>query len=54
MRASFQGQNIIALGNGIARLQTPPLVMDSPKKPKESGKESKPASPKSHPKPPTG
>jgi len=35
MRASFQGQNIIALGNGIARLQTPPLVIDTPEKPKK-------------------
>ena len=32
MRASFQGPNVIALGNGIARLQTPPLVMDTPRK----------------------
>jgi len=35
MRASFQGQNVIALGNGIARLQTPPLVVDSPEKPEK-------------------
>ncbi len=32
MRASFHGQNIIALGNGIARLQIP-LVMDVPEQP---------------------
>ena len=30
MRASFHGQNIFALGNGFARLQTPPLLMDEP------------------------
>jgi hypothetical protein len=34
MRACFQGQNVIALGNGIARLQTPPLVIDTPQQPK--------------------
>ena|SRR5438105_2560311 len=30
MRACFLGQNICALGFGVATLQTPPLVMDSP------------------------
>jgi hypothetical protein len=28
MRACFLGQNILALGFGVATLQTPPLVMD--------------------------
>jgi hypothetical protein len=30
MRACFLGQNICALGFGVATLQTPPLVMDLP------------------------
>jgi hypothetical protein len=30
MRACFLGQNICSLGFGIATLQTPPLVMDTP------------------------
>ena len=30
MRACFLGQNICALGFGVATLQTPPLVMDEP------------------------
>jgi hypothetical protein len=30
MRACFLGQNICALGYGIATLQAPPLVMDEP------------------------
>jgi hypothetical protein len=30
MRACFLGQNICALGNGIAMLQIPPLVADHP------------------------
>ena len=30
MRACFLGQNIRALGYGVATLQTPPLVMDVP------------------------
>jgi hypothetical protein len=30
MRACFLGQNICALGFGVATLQTPPLVMDVP------------------------
>ena len=30
MRACFLGQNICSLGFGIATLQAPPLVMDSP------------------------
>jgi hypothetical protein len=50
MRASFQGQNIIALGYGIARLQSPPLTMEPPKKPQKPG--AKPESPKVRPKPP--
>lgn len=33
MRASFQGQGVIMLGNGIARLHSPRLVMDEPVKP---------------------
>jgi hypothetical protein len=32
MRASFQGQTILVLGNGFARLQVPPLVMDPAEK----------------------
>ena len=47
MRASFQGQNIIALGNGIARLQTPPLVTETPEKPKKP--DQKPPKPEPHP-----
>jgi hypothetical protein len=31
MRACFLGQNICALGNGIAVLQSPPLVIEDPK-----------------------
>jgi hypothetical protein len=31
MRACFLGQNIFALGYGIAVLQSPPLVIDEPK-----------------------
>jgi hypothetical protein len=27
MRACFLGQNITALGNGVAKLQTPPLAV---------------------------
>jgi hypothetical protein len=30
MRACFLGQNICALGFGVATLQTPPLVTDVP------------------------
>lgn len=30
MRASFQGQGVFVLGNGIARLHSPRLVMDEP------------------------
>jgi hypothetical protein len=30
MRACFLGQNICALGYGVATLQAPPLVMDTP------------------------
>jgi hypothetical protein len=30
MRACFLGQNICALGFGVATLRTPPLVMDQP------------------------
>ena len=30
MRACFLGQNICALGFGVATLQVPPLVMDEP------------------------
>lgn len=30
MRACFLGQNICALGFGVATLQTPPRVMDEP------------------------
>ena len=30
MRACFLGQNICALGYGVATLQAPPLVMDEP------------------------
>ena len=30
MRACFLGQNICALGYGVATLQAPPLVMDVP------------------------
>jgi hypothetical protein len=50
MRASFQGQNIAALGNGIARLQLPPLVADSPKEPQKSTASA--TNPKSQPKTP--
>jgi hypothetical protein len=32
MRACFLGQNICALGYGVATLQAPPLVMDEPVK----------------------
>jgi hypothetical protein len=32
MRASFQGQTILILGNGFAKLQVPPLVTDAPEK----------------------
>lgn len=32
MRACFLGQNICALGYGVATLQVPPLVMDEPVK----------------------
>jgi hypothetical protein len=35
VRASFQGQNIIVLGNGIAKLQTLPLVIDTPENPQK-------------------
>jgi hypothetical protein len=52
MRASFQGHNVIMLGNGIARLQASPLVMDLPKKSQKYRVEPKPAKPKSRPKPP--
>ena len=31
MRACFLGQNIFVLGNGIAVLQSPPLVIEDPK-----------------------
>jgi hypothetical protein len=51
MRASFHGQNILALGHGIARLQTPHVVPDTPEKPKAPD----PEPPKPHtaePKPP--
>jgi hypothetical protein len=30
MRACFLGQNICALGFGVATLQAPPLVLDEP------------------------
>jgi len=30
MRACFLGENVCALGFGVATLQTPPLVMDEP------------------------
>ena len=30
MRACFLGQNVFALGFGVAALQAPPLVMDKP------------------------
>jgi hypothetical protein len=30
MRACFLGQSICALGYGVATLQSPPLVMDTP------------------------
>jgi hypothetical protein len=30
MRACFLGQNICALGFGVATLQTPPLLIDEP------------------------
>jgi len=30
MRACFLGQNVCALGYGVATLQAPPLVMDVP------------------------
>ena len=30
MRACFMGQNVFALGFGVATLQSPPLVMDKP------------------------
>ena len=53
MRACFMGQNISALGNGIAILQTPPLppepvndagapqpAMPAPKEPRDTQKDS--------------
>jgi hypothetical protein len=30
MRACFLGQNVFALGFGVAALQAPPLIMDKP------------------------
>jgi hypothetical protein len=51
MRACFQGQNIIVLGNGIAKLQSLPLVMDAPEKaqkPNTVSASSKPPSKSSH------
>ena len=30
MRACFMGQNVFALGFGVATLQSPPLAMDYP------------------------
>jgi hypothetical protein len=33
MRACFLGQNICNLGYGVATLQAPPLVMDTPVRP---------------------
>jgi hypothetical protein len=30
MRACFLGQNVFALGFGIAALQAPPMIMDKP------------------------
>ena len=35
MRACFLGQNICSLGFGIATLQAPPLVMDTPVQPSD-------------------
>ena len=50
MRASFQGQNVLMLGNGIAKLHTPPLVVDPPKKAQKPRTARKPVSPKPRPK----
>lgn len=50
MRASFHGQHIVALSNGFAKLQTPPVVADTPEKPKST--DPKPPKPPSEPKPP--
>jgi|GEM_PF-5373832 len=36
MRACFLGQNVTALGFGIAMLQTPPLPEPEPEKPLEN------------------
>jgi hypothetical protein len=36
MRASFHGQSILILGNGIARLHTPPVVADEPVQDKDT------------------
>ena len=30
MRACFLGQNVFALGFGVAALQAPPMIMDKP------------------------
>jgi hypothetical protein len=36
MRASFHGQSILILGNGIARLHMPPAVADEPAEEKDT------------------
>lgn len=37
MRACFLGQNICALGYGVATLQSPPLLDEDPGKPRQDG-----------------
>ena len=36
MRACFLGKNICNLGYGVATLQAPPLVMDTPVRPRSA------------------
>ena len=51
MRAKFHGQNIFALGNGFAKLQTPPLVIDTPENLKNPDPDPEPSTPQPEPKP---
>jgi hypothetical protein len=46
MRASFQGPNVVMLGNGIAKLQMPPLELNLPKKKPKTAKNTKFGGPK--------
>jgi len=53
MRAGFLGQNVCSLGFGIATLQAPRLVMDRPLEEPPLGEETRQASDKAEPVPPT-